>query len=121
MSRRISILGIILVFATMFLIAGAVSAADYHEAPMLADKVAAGELPRLQNGSRKSRLSNNHWNRSVFTVVRFDAGSPDQMTTTVMFVQYYDSLVRFSQDGNSTYPHLIKSLEPNEDYTVWTF
>ena len=107
MSRRISILGIILVFATMFLIAGAVSAADYHEAPMLADKVAAGELPPVAERLPEEPLVEQPLESiGVYGgTLRRGITGPNDHNSYVRWV--YDSLVRFSQDGNSTYPHLI--------------
>lgn len=121
MSRRKSLLGIITVCVMMLFVTGAVFAADYNEAPTLAEKVAAGELPAVEE-----RLPEEPTVEEPLDSIGVYGGTlrraitgPNDHNSYVRWV--YDSLVRFTQDGNATYPHLIKSLTPNEDFTVWTF
>ncbi|NMB92936.1 MAG: hypothetical protein GYA26_01855, partial [Flexilinea flocculi] len=47
MNRRSIVFGLLLTFVLVIAAVGIVSAVDYSEAPMLAEKVAAGELPAL--------------------------------------------------------------------------
>ncbi len=121
MNRRSIVFGLLLTFVLVIAAVGIVSAVDYSEAPMLAEKVAAGELPAL-----KDRLPEEPLVETPLESVGVYGGTlrrgitgPNDHNSYVRWM--YDSLVRFSQDGTSTYPHLIKALTPSEDYRVWTF
>ena len=49
MTRRSIVFGLLLTFVLVIAAVGIVSAVDYSEAPMLAEKVAAGKLPALKD------------------------------------------------------------------------
>lgn len=120
MTRRNLFLGIMLI-SILFLAVGSVSAVEYKEAPMLTEKVNSGELPPVAERLPEEPIIVEPLDEiGVYGgTLRRGITGPNDHNNYVRWM--YDSLVRYAQDGNSTYPHLIKSLEPNEDYTVWTF
>ncbi len=92
----------------------------YQEAPILADLVAKGELPPVEE-----RLPENPLVVPVTESVGVYGGTwhrgflgPSDYNNYVRVV--YDALVRFSPDGGSIEPRLIESWESSEDFTTWT-
>ena len=99
--------------------------ATYKEAPMLAELVAAGKLPAVED-----RIPDTE---NVF-VERTDAtGQPLEIGVYGGVLNLgpaggswglsrptLESIIRYNTDG-SYYPNVIKSFEHNDDYTVWTF
>ncbi len=97
----------------------------YSEAPMLAELVTAGKLPKVED-----RIPNPE---NVF-VERTDAtGAPLEIGVYGGVLNLgpaggswglsrptLESIIRYNTDG-SYYPNVIKSFEHNDDYTVWTF
>lgn len=100
-------------------------AAGFSEAPMLADLVAAGSLPKVED-----RLPVEG---DVF-VDTVDAGGNTLEIGTYGGVinllgaggswglsrPVLEGIIRYNSDG-TYYPNVIKSFEHNDDYTVWTF
>ncbi|MEZ4770489.1 MAG: ABC transporter substrate-binding protein [Caldilineales bacterium] len=91
----------------------------YHEAPMLADLVAGGELPSVDQ-----RLPDEPLVEEVAQVGKYGGilrrgflGPSDHNNYTRLV---YDALVRFSPDGGDVIPHIAKGWESNDDFTEWT-
>ena len=92
----------------------------YKEAPMLADLVAKGELPPVEE-----RLPENPLVVPVTESVGVYGGTwhrgflgPSDYNNYTRVV--YDALVRFSPDGSTIEPRLIESWESSDDFTTWT-
>ncbi|HID61568.1 MAG TPA: LysM peptidoglycan-binding domain-containing protein [Anaerolineae bacterium] len=91
----------------------------YNEAPMLAELVAKGELPPVEE-----RLPDEPLVIDVVeeigqyggTLRRGFLGPSDHNNYTRVV---YDALVRFSPDGSEVIPHIAKGWESNDDFTVW--
>lgn len=113
----ISLLCVTLVLGAASLAHGA----TYREAPMLAAKVAAGELPPVDE-----RLPKNPLVLEPIEGIGKYGGTlramenNDQFPQSRMFM-YGFSLVRFADDGQKVVPGLAYKWEHNEDKTVWTF
>src|SRR5690606_31706498 len=113
----ISLLCVTLVLGAASLAYGA----TYKEAPMLAAKVAAGELPPVEE-----RLPKNPLVLEPIEGIGKYGGTlramenNDQFPQSRMFM-YGFSLVRFADDGQKVVPGLAYKWEHNEDKTVWTF
>ena len=91
----------------------------YHEAPMLAEMVAAGELPAVD-----MRLPAEPLVEQVAQVGTYGGllrrgfiGPSDHNNYTRLV---YDALVRFSPDGGDVIPHIAKGWESSDDFTQWT-
>jgi peptide/nickel transport system substrate-binding protein len=109
------VLTTVLMLATMSL-----AQTTYNEAPSLAERVAAGELPPVEE-----RLPENPLIVDVVEEIGQYGGvwrraflGPADANNYVRVV--YDSLLRFSPDGSEIMPHLVESWEPSEDFTSWT-
>ena len=115
--RRLGRWVIALVVALTF---GAVLAQSYNEAPALAERVAAGELPPVAE-----RLPDDPLVIEVVEEIGTYGGTlrrafigPADANNYVRVV--YDSLVRFSSDGSEIVPHIVASWEASEDFHTWT-
>ena len=105
--------------ASAYLI-GAVTAGAYNEAPMLAEMVAAGELPPVEE-----RLPDEPLIIPVVddigqyggTIRRGFLGPSDHNNYTRVV---YDALVRFSPTGSEVVPHIAAGWSSNDDFTEWT-
>ena len=92
----------------------------YKEAPMLAEMVAAGELPNVDE-----RLPEEPLVEEVAEGIGQYGGTlrraflgPSDHNNYVRVV--YDALVRFSPDGSDVIPHVAKGWESNDDFSEWT-
>ncbi|HEX3051775.1 MAG TPA: ABC transporter substrate-binding protein [Aggregatilineaceae bacterium] len=127
MKYRITLLVVLL--ATFLGALGSVSAQDgskYGEAPMLAERVAAGELPpveeRLPENPRQLVLS---WSE-VGTYggelrVPFGGDSPFWGGQMVFYSAWRGSLVNWNADFSNWEPNLAESVDVSEDATSYTF
>lgn len=111
--------GLIAALAAVALL-GTAAAQPYQEAPMLAEMVAAGQLPPVEE-----RLPDNPLVIEVFDepgqyggVIRRGFTGPGDHNNYTRWA--YDSLLRFSVDGSEIVPHIIESWEPSEDFHTWT-
>lgn len=93
---------------------------SYNEAPQLAEQVAAGELPPVEE-----RLPENPLVIDVVEEIGQYGGvlrraflGPADANNYVRVV--YDSLVRFSPDGSEITPRLVESWEASDDFSSWT-
>ncbi|SFC31526.1 ABC transporter substrate-binding protein [Butyrivibrio sp. YAB3001] len=97
----------------------------FAEAPMLADQVAAGKLPSVDE-----RIPNSD---NVFVETVDATGGKLEIGNYGGVINLggaggswglsrpsLESIIRYNTDG-SYYPNVIKSFEHNDDYTVWTF
>ncbi len=102
-----------------------VDVTTYKEAPILADKVAAGTLPKVEE-----RIPDRD---NIFVETNDAAGKALEIGTYGGVINMgpagggwglsrptLESIIRYNTDG-SYYPNVIKSYEYNSDYTVWTF
>ena len=102
-----------------------VTVEGFSEAPMLADQVASGKLPAVED-----RIPNAD---NVFVETVDATGGALEIGTyggVINLTQAgggwglsrptLESIIRYNTDG-SYYPNVIKSFEHNDDYTVWTF
>ena len=94
------------------------SQVTYQEAPMLAERVANGDLPPLEE-----RLPSAPLVVEPFDVVgtyggeiRY-SGSIDDIVTFIG----WEFMMRWEPDMSGVYPNIIESYEVNEDATVYTF
>jgi peptide/nickel transport system substrate-binding protein len=99
---------------------GAIPAGAYNEAPMLAEMVAAGELPPVEE-----RLPDEPLVESVVDdigqyggVIRRGFVGPSDHNNYTRVV--YDALVRFSPTGAEVIPHIAAGWASNENFTEWT-
>ncbi len=105
--------------ASAYLI-GNIPGGTYHEAPMLAEMVAAGDLPPVDE-----RLPDNPLIENVVDEIGQYGGTlrraflgPSDHNNYVRIV--YDALVRFSPTGGEVIPHIASGWESNDDFTEWT-
>src|SRR5680860_1802285 len=117
--RSLPALGMVLALATL-LVLGTATAQPYQEAPMLAELVAAGELPPVEE-----RLPDNPEVVAVDQeigeyggVLRRGFTGPGDHNNYTRLV--YDSLLRFSVDGSEMMPHILESWEASDDFQTWT-
>src|SRR5680860_1827843 len=117
--RSLPALGMVLALATL-LVLGTATAQPYQEAPMLAELVAAGELPPVEE-----RLPDNPEVVAVDQeigeyggVLRRGFTGPGDHNNYTRLV--YDSLLRFSVDGSEMMPHILESWEASDDFHTWT-
>lgn len=106
-----------LVFAAPY---QALAQTKYHEAPMLADMVASGKLPPVDQRLPSEPLVEQVTD-SIGTyggVLRRGFLGPSDHNNYTRVV--YDALVRFSPSGGEVIPHIAKGWEPNADFTQWT-
>jgi len=93
--------------------------AEYSEAPMLAERVEAGELPPVEE-----RLPENPLVMQVEEIGTYGGAwrrgflGPSDYNNHTRAV--YDALVRFNTTGDQVLPHLIEDLSSNDDFTAWT-
>ena len=102
------------------LVWGLALAQPYNEAPMLADLVAAGELPPVEERLPDEPLVieveeeigryGGVWRRA-FT-------GPADANNAYRVV--YDSLVRYSTDGSEIIPRIVSAWEHSDDFHEWT-
>lgn len=92
----------------------------YQEAPSLAERVAKGELPAVDQ-----RLPKNPLVIPVVSEVGTYGGTwrrgfigPSDYNNWVRVV--YDALLRFNATGDKIEPFIAESYSSNEDFTVWT-
>jgi len=105
--------------ATAYLI-GNIPGGSYTEAPMLAEMVAAGTLPPVDE-----RLPDNPLIENVVdevgqyggTLRRAFLGPSDHNNYTRVV---YDALVRFSPTGSEVIPHIAAGWESNDNFSEWT-
>ncbi len=91
-----------------------------HEAPMLHEKVLAGELPPLEERLPKDPLVITPWGeigKYGGTWHRFDTSSDGGHLAMAM---YGYSPIHWAKDGLEKRPGLAKAWEANEDKTEWT-
>ncbi|MCB0002365.1 MAG: ABC transporter substrate-binding protein [Anaerolineae bacterium] len=91
----------------------------YHEAPMLAELVATGELPTVDERLPAEPLVEEAAQVGTYggLLRRGFLGPSDHNNYTRLV---YDALVRFSPDGGDVIPHIAKGWESNDDFTQWT-
>ncbi len=89
------------------------------EVPSLADKVAAGELPPLEERLPNNPLvwTGNEWNHEIGTY----GGTLRLAQPVFLTVLGTVGFARVTQDRKSYIPDLAESFEWNEDYTSITF
>ncbi len=90
------------------------------EAPALAEKVAAGELPPLDERLPETPLTIpvvDELGEYGGTLRRAFLGPGDHNNYTRVV---YDALVRFAPDGSEVIPHIAAGWESNDDFTQWT-
>jgi peptide/nickel transport system substrate-binding protein len=98
----------------------AMAQAQYHEAPMLAAMVEAGDLPpvaeRLPAEPLVVEVAEEIGSYGG-TLRRGFLGPSDHNNYTRVV---YDALVRYSPDGTEVIPHIAKGWEASEDFSEWT-
>lgn len=103
----------------------AVEVTGYQEAPMLAEKVASGELPAVAD-----RIPGTN---DVFIETVDATGKPIEIGNYGGVINLtgagggwglsrptLESIIRYNTDG-SYYPNVIKAYEHNDDFTEWVF
>ena len=105
--------------ATAFMI-GNVPGGKYNEAPMLAEMVASGALPPVDQ-----RLPSNPLIENVAEEIGQYGGilrrgflGPSDANNYVRVM--FDALVRYSPDGGEVIPHIAAGWEASPDFTTWT-
>ncbi|MBS1253922.1 MAG: putative ABC transporter-binding protein [Anaerolineales bacterium] len=91
----------------------------YNEAPMLAEMVAAGELPPVDERLPEEPLVEevvDDIGQYGGTLRRGFVGPSDHNNYTRVT---YDALVRHAPDGSQVIPHIAKGWESNDDFTAW--
>ncbi|HWQ13459.1 MAG TPA: ABC transporter substrate-binding protein, partial [Roseiflexaceae bacterium] len=102
-----------------------VAATKYKEAPMLAELVAAGKLPNVDERLPKAPYTPPHTWLSTGnyggTMNFTNSWGPDGLATIVQESQYGHSILRWLDDGLKIGPGLAESWEANADTSEWTF
>lgn len=100
----------------------AAAVSDSHEAPMLAERVAAGELPPLEERiPAEPLIIDLPWaqiGQYGGTLKRTTTSSDLSDTSQYM---YGHSPLHWTEGGSAVGPGLAKAWEKNEDASVWTF
>jgi peptide/nickel transport system substrate-binding protein len=96
------------------------AASKYHEAPMLAELVAAGQLPPVDERLPEEPLVEQVVDEigQYGGVLRRGFLGPSDHNNYTRVV--YDALVRHAPDGSEVIPHIAKGWESNDDFTEWT-
>lgn len=91
----------------------------YQEAPMLAEMVAAGDLPAVDERLPMEPLVEEVAQVGTYggLLRRGFLGPSDHNNYTRLT---YDALVRYAPDGSEVIPHIAKGWESNDDFTEWT-
>ncbi len=102
------------------MLAGTSLAQTYQEAPMLADLVAAGDLPPVEERLPSNPLVVEPVDEvgEYGGIIRRAFLGPSDANNYTRFA--YDALVRFDPSGSEVIPHIIASAEPSDDYSSWT-
>lgn len=110
----------LLVFALIFAVSGSAALAQYNEAPMLAEKVAAGELPPVADRLPAEPVVvdvleeigqyGGTWNRLWLGLS--DSPGPSRITT--------ERLLFWTPDGQGVEPNVLKDIEISDDVRVFT-
>ncbi len=100
--------------------AAAASSSTYNEAPILAERVAAGELPPVDE-----RLPSNPLVNPVFEEIGQYGGTWRRVwlgpsDSTGMWRLRHETLLRWSPDSTEYLPNVLESWEVNDDGTVFT-
>jgi len=105
---------------SLALMLGAAMAQPYQEAPMLADMVAAGELPPVEERLPDTPLviAVDQEIGTYGGVIRRGFTGPGDHNNYTRWA--YDSLLRFAVDGSEILPHIIEAWEASEDFHTWT-
>lgn len=100
-------------------------ASAYSEAPMLADLVQAGSLPKVED--RLPAADDVFVDRTDAAGGTLEIGTYGGVINLAgaggswgLSRPVLEGIIRYNTDG-SYYPNVIKSYEHNDDYTVWTF
>jgi peptide/nickel transport system substrate-binding protein len=95
-------------------------ASKYQEAPMLAELVAAGQLPPVDERLPEEPLVEQVVDEigQYGGVLRRGFLGPSDHNNYTRVV--YDALVRHAPDGSEVIPHIAKGWESNDDFTEWT-
>ncbi len=126
LSIRIAMLLVIVVIANLSVVApGSLSAQDagcasYNEAPELAERVAAGELPSVED-----RLPTNPLVVEPFEGTGQYGGTLNDLFDGGRLADFrtygYENIVRWSVDGNEVLPNIAESWDISEDASAYTF
>ena len=102
------------------LVWGLAFAQPYNEAPMLADLVAAGELPPVEERLPDEPLvvEPDEATGEYGGVLRRAFIGPADANNVIRVI--YDSLVRFDPPGGEVIPHLVASWDHSEDFHEWS-
>lgn len=102
------------------IVTGAAQDGVYHESPMLAERVAAGELPPVEERLPPEPLVVEPTNMiGQYGGTLYCAGLAPE-TTNDCQIGTVTGLFRFSHDLSEAYPEVAESYEFNEDYTSVT-
>ncbi|RME96821.1 MAG: hypothetical protein D6768_21045, partial [Chloroflexi bacterium] len=99
---------------------GNIPGGTYNEAPMLAEMVAAGELPPVDERLPDDPLIENVAEEigQYGGVLRRGFLGPSDHNNYTRVV--YDALVRFSPTGSEVIPHIASGWSSNDNFTEWT-
>jgi peptide/nickel transport system substrate-binding protein len=113
--RRLALLA-----SSALLAASMALAQPYQEAPILAERVAAGDLPPVEERLPTNPLVVETVDEigTYGGVIRRGFLGPADDNNYVRVV--YDALVRFDTSGSEVVPHIVESWESSEDFTTWT-
>lgn len=103
-----------------FITDAAAQPASYNEAPMLAERVAAGTLPPVAERLPKNPLVINPTNEVGTYGGRLMGAGMAPETTNDLQIGQATGLFRFSNDLNELIPDLASGYEFNDDYTQCT-
>lgn len=117
---KLSALALTLALLLVALLGTVAQDMTYNQAPELAERVAAGELPPVEERLPTEPLIipvvdeigqyGGTWRRGFM--------GPSDYNNYIRVV--YDALVRYNATGDTISPHYAQGLESNEDFTVWT-
>lgn len=100
--------------------------ANYQEAPMLKDKVDAGELPAVEERLPDNPMEINPWHETGEYGGTWDRFTLDENYSGFRMNMYGGSLLRYADDARISedtlkiVPNLVEDWESNEEKTIWT-
>jgi len=112
---------VMLLLVSVALIAAASPALAYQEAPMLAEKVEAGELPPVEERLPKNPMVIEPWHEIGQYGGTWYRQSGASDWSHMRMKMYGHSPVRLIDDGLDVAPNWVERWETSDDFSIWTF
>lgn len=118
-ANKLPVVTVMLIFMTMFF-ALSLAQETYNEAPTLAERVTAGELPAVEERLPESPLVVPVVERIGEYGGTWNSGLVGATSWLIMTIGY-EHLVRWTPEWDGVIPNIAESFEVNDDATEFTF